>query len=227
VTDVFAFISPAAARDGVALRTPMERRHVAAGARIEERDGWRVAVYEHPESGENGENGENGNTWIADVSHLGKLDVRGTEVELDELTGGLARGHAREDDGVWTLRLTPGHAYVLCPYPRVAALRERIGAAAVDVTSGLAGVALGGPGWRDIFNRSSGIDVRPSALPPLRCTSGSVMRVPTLILHDGEGVLMFVGWEYGEYFWDAILDAAAGRDLVAVTAGAGREAGVA
>jgi glycine cleavage system aminomethyltransferase T len=219
VTDVFAFISPAAARDGVALRTPMERRHVAAGARIEERDGWRVAVYEHPENG--------GGTWIADVSDLGKLDVRGTEAELDELTGGLARGHAREDDGVWTLRLTPGHAYVLCPHRRVAGLRERIGAAAVDVTSGLAGVALGGPGWRDIFNRSSGIDVRPSALPPLRCTSGSVMRVPTLILHDGQGVVMLVGWEYGEYFWDAILDAAAGSDLVAVTAGAEREAGVA
>lgn len=221
MTDVFAFISPAAARTGVALRTPMERRHIAAGARIEEYDGWRVAVYE------NGEGGAGDATWIADVSHLGKLDVRGTEAELDALTGGLARGHAREDDGVWTLRLTPGHAYVLCPYPRVAGLRERIGAAAVDVTSGLAGVALGGPGWREIFNRSSGIDVRASALPPLRCTSGSVMRVPTLILHDGEGVVMLVGWEYGEYFWDAILDAGAGRDLVAVTAGAGREAGVA
>ena len=33
------------------------------------------------------------------------------------------------------------------------------------------------------------------------------MRVPTLILHDGEAVSMLVGWEYGEYFWDAILDA--------------------
>lgn len=217
MSGIYAFMSPAAAGTGVELRTPMERRHLAAGAEIEERDGWRVAVYA----------GEPGDTWIADVSPLGKLDVRGQAEEVDEVTGGLHRGHVREDDGVWTLRLTAGHAYVLCPYPRVADLGERIGPAAVDVTSGLAGVALGGAGWRDVFSRSSGIDVRASSLPPMRCTAGSVMRVPTVILHDGEGVVMLVGWEYGEYFWDAILDAGAGHDLTPVTAGAAQRVGVA
>jgi len=195
--DPYAFMSPATAGNGVVLRTPMDRRHAAAGATFAERDGWRIAEYE----------GEPADPWLADVSHLGKLDVRGSQAELDELTGGLPTGAARRDGDVWTLRLTPIHGYVLCPYGRVGALRDSIGAPAIDVTSGLAGVALGGSRWRDVMNRSSGLDVRPARFGPGRCMAGSVMRVPALIVNEGESIAMFVGWEYGEYFWDAIIDA--------------------
>lgn len=195
--DPYAFMSPATAGNGVVLRTPMDRRHSAAGATFAERDGWRVAEYE----------GAPADPWLADVSHLGKLDLRGSQAELDELTGGLGTGAARRDGDVWTLRLTPVHGYVLCPYGRVGELRATIGAAAIDVTSGLAGVALGGSQWREVMNRSSGLDVRPSRFGPNRCMAGSVMRVQTLILNEGESISMFVGWEYGEYFWDALLDA--------------------
>jgi len=195
--DPYAFMSPATAGNGVVLRTPMDRRHAAAGATFAERDGWRIAEYE----------GEPADPWLADVSHLGKLDVRGSQAELDELTGGLPTGAARRDGDVWTLRLTPVHGYVLCPYGRVGALRDSVGAPAIDVTSGLAGVALGGSRWREVMNRSSGLDVRPARFGPGRCMAGSVMRVPTLIVNEGESIAMFVGWEYGEYFWDAIIDA--------------------
>lgn len=211
--DPYAFMSPAAASPDVALRTPMERRHIAAGASIEERDGWRVGVY--PENDGDG-------PWIADVSHVGKLDLRGAAAELDELTGGLGTGEARLDGGTWLLRLTPTHGYALCPFPRLAALRASLGTAAIDVTCGLAGVTLGGSRWREVMNRSSGLDVRASRFPANRCMAGSVMRVPTLMLHDGEAVSMFVGWEYGEYFWDAILDAGATLGIAARTPAADR-----
>ncbi len=144
--------------------------------------------------------------------------------ELDELTGGLAPGAARADDDVWTLRLTPTHGYVLCPFDRVEAIRSSIGGAAVDVTCGLAAVALGGERWRDVFNRSSGLDVRASRFPANRCMAGSVMRVPTLVLNEGEDISMFVGWEYGEYFWDAILDAGETLGIGARTPAAARSA---
>jgi len=195
--DPYAFIAPASAAPGVALRTPMERAHLAAGATIAEVDGWRVAAYAPAQAG----------TWACDVSHLGKLDVRAPAAELDALTGGLGTGAARNDDGVWTLRLTPTHGYVVCPFPRVAALRERIGAAAIDVTCAMAAVALGGERRRDVFNRSSGLDVRESRFGPGRCMAGSVMRVPALVLNRGEDFLMLVAWEFGEYFLDAVLDA--------------------
>jgi Sarcosine oxidase, gamma subunit family len=213
--DPYAFMSPATAEAGVALRTPMERRHIAAGAAIEERDGWRIGVY--PGDGE-------GDPWVVDVSHLGKLDLRATAAGIDELTGGLAPGEARADGGVWTMRLTPTHGYVVCPFDRVEAIRSTTGGAAVDVTCGLAGVAVGGERWRDVMNRSSGLDVRPSRFPANRCMAGSVMRVPTLLLNAGEHISMFVGWEYGEYFWDAILDAGAPLAIGARTPAAARSA---
>jgi hypothetical protein len=198
--DPYAFMSPSTAGTGVALRTPMERRHLAAGATIEERDGWRIGVY--PDDAD-------GDPWVVDVSHLGKLDLRATAAGLDELTGGLAPGEARADGDVWTLRLTPTHGYVLCPFDRIEPIRSATSGAAIDLTCGLAGVAAGGTRWRDVINRSSGLDVRPTRFPANRCMAGSVMRVPTLVLNEGEHVSMFVGWEYGEYFWDAILDAGA------------------
>jgi sarcosine oxidase gamma subunit len=207
--DPYAFLSPAAAAGGVGLRTPMERSHLAAGATIETVDGWRVAAYDAVEGAD---------AWAADLSHLGKLDVRGTAAELDTLTGGLEKGAARRDGDVWTLRLTPTHGYVLAPFGQIAGLRGRIGPAAIDVSCGLAAVALGGPRRRDVFNRSSGLDVREGRFGPNRCMAGSVMRVPALVLNRGDDLLMLVAWEYGEYFFDAILDA--GQTLGIVRAGA-------
>jgi hypothetical protein len=198
IRDPYAFLSPAAAAAGVGLRTPVERSHLAAGAALEDVDGWRVAAY--PPNGEAA-------ATVTDLSHLGKLDLRASAEELDALTGGLGPGAAREDDGVWTLRLTPAHGYVLCPFPRVNALRDRIGGAALDVTCAYAALALGGERRLDVFNRSSGLDVRESRFGPDRCMAGSVMRVPTLVLNRGGDLVMLVAWEYGEYFWDAILDA--------------------
>jgi glycine cleavage system aminomethyltransferase T len=198
IRDPYAFLSPAAAAAGVGLRTPMERSHLAAGAALEDVDGWRVAAY--PANGEAA-------ATLTDLSHLGKLDLRASARELDALTGGLGPGAAREDDGIWTLRLTPTHAYVLSPFPRVNALRDRIGATALDVTCAFAAVALGGERRRDVFNRSSGLDVREGRFGPDRCMAGSVMRVPTLVLNRGDDLVMLVAWEHGEYFWDAILDA--------------------
>jgi sarcosine oxidase gamma subunit family protein len=210
--DPYAFISPAAvaaeAGHRPVLRSPMEHAHLAAGATLESRDGWQLAVY--PENG--------ADLWLADVSHLGKLDLRGTAEELDALTGGLEPGHAREDGGVWTLRLTAIHGYVICPFGRVAELSRRIGPAAIDVTCGLAAVQLGGAAWREVWMRSSGVDARASRFPANRCLAGSVMRVPTLVVNQGDRVLMLVGWEYGEYFWDAILDAGATLGIERVSA---------
>ena len=115
--DPYAFLSPAAAaRRRRACARRWSARHIAAGATIEERDGWRIGVY--PDDGD-------GDPWVVDVSHLGKLDLRATAAGLDELTGGLAPGEARADGGVWTLRLTPTHGYVLCPFDRVEAIRAR------------------------------------------------------------------------------------------------------
>ena len=213
--DPYAFLSPAAVvaddRFQPLLRSPIEAAHVTAGAAIEEHEGWRIAVYENGAAG----------LWLSDLSHLGKLDLRGTQAELDELTGGLAAGQARADGDIWTLRLTPTHGYVICPFGRVGELRARIGGAAVDASCGLAAVALGGDAWREVWMRSSGLDARERSFGPGRCLAGSVMRAQTIAVNLGEHVLMLVGWEFAEYFWDALLDAGGELGLVPVTLGVG------
>ena len=133
----------------------MERSHIAAGAASPTTRAGGSPPIQH----------ESAELWIADRSHLGKLDLRGTAEELDALTGGLEPGHARDDGGVWTLRLTATHGYVICGFDRVGELRERIGAAAVDITCAMAAVEIGGAEWREVFMRSSGSDVRASQFP--------------------------------------------------------------
>jgi heterotetrameric sarcosine oxidase gamma subunit len=212
--DPYAFLSPSlAAPEGdrtPVLRTPMERHHLAAGARIEEREGWRIAEYP----------GNGGDPWAADVSHTGKLDVRAAPERLDELLGeALAIGRARREDGTWTLRLSPTRAVVLCPFGRVDELRARFGDAAVDMTCGWAAVALGGERAREVLNRSSALDVRPKSFPPGACTAGSVLRTSTILLHEDDGRFrLLAGWELGEYLWESLLDAGAPLGIERVSA---------
>src|SRR5262245_41521780 len=80
-----------------ALRSSMERHQRDAGAQFEERDGWLVPVRF------SGEADRLRQVGIADLSHLGKLEVFGDG--------------AREErpDLVW-YPYRPGRALVLCPY---------------------------------------------------------------------------------------------------------------
>jgi glycine cleavage system aminomethyltransferase T len=221
MSDSFAFLSPAAVRstDGrrPLLRTPVERAHIAAGATMEEAGGWRIARYD----------AESGEAWLADVSHTGKLDVRGDAARVDELTGGSELGAASLHDGVWTLRISPTHAVVLCPFERVADLKERIGAGVTDMTCGWAAFTLGGPALREVFMRSSSLDVRENRFPPGRCMVGSVMRAGTIVLNEGDRFRMLVNWEVGEYFWESILDAGVNFGIAPVSAGVALREGVA
>jgi sarcosine oxidase gamma subunit len=209
----FAFLSPAAAQD-VALRTPMERNHRAAGAEIEQQDGWRIAVY--PANGE-------APAWLADLSHHGKIDVRGSATEIDALTGGSGLGHASHVDGVWTLRLSPTHAVVLCAFSRVAELRQRIASdtpalCVVDMTCGWAAAMIGGEHVREVFMRSSSLDVRPHRFPSGACMAGSVMRCGSIVLNDDGRFWVLCGWEFGEYMWESLLDAGQALGITPVSA---------
>ncbi len=83
-----------AGRDGdVLARSPMEALAVDAGARLEARDGWNVAVsYPAASFGESV-------SWC-DTSHLPKLQLQGS------LDPSLPFGTAVRRDGAWWCRLT-------------------------------------------------------------------------------------------------------------------------
>ena len=126
-------------------------------------------------------------------------------------------------DGVWTLRLSPTHAVVLCPFDRVEELRSRIASApticVVDMTCGWVAVMIGGEQVREVFMRSSSLDVRPHRFPPGACMAGSVMRCASIVLNDEDRFWVLCGWEFGEYMWDSLLDAGVNLDITPVSAG--------
>ena len=119
------FLSPS---PGAPARSPMERQALAAGAQLERRDGWNVAVRF------DGEEQRLPTVGFADLSHLRKVELQG-ELEPAEL--GKA---ARVDEGWW------------CPYSAARAIvlgdvgEERFnGLSVLDVTTVFAAAGRRGP----------------------------------------------------------------------------------
>jgi glycine cleavage system aminomethyltransferase T len=189
----FEFLEPS----GTAVaRSPMEGQALAAGARMELRDGWNVAV-----AYDAGERQRLDSTvgW-ADVSHLIKLELHGS--------GGaeLEPGMATRAHGAWWCPVTRDRTLVIGE----AGVRERAGDA-VEVTTALAALTIAGPLAREVFARFCALDLRPRSTPVRGFRPGSVARTPGYVLReDSERFLMLFGWALGEYMWTVVADAAEG-----------------
>jgi glycine cleavage system aminomethyltransferase T len=182
------FLSPS---PSALARSPMERQALAAGARLEQREGWNVAVRF------DGEKAERDTVGFADLSHLAKLELQGPHY--------LELGHATYEDGVWRCPFTPGRVLVLGERRDVPDLPD-----AVDVTTAFAALAIVGPLAREVFARFTAIDLRDSVTSVHAFRPGSVARTPGAILRQAEDRwLMLFGAALGQYMWTVVADAVA------------------
>jgi sarcosine oxidase, subunit gamma len=201
---------------GALARSPMERLAKAAGARLEARTGWNVAVaYSGDEQRRASQT-----VGFADRSHLTKLELQGPAGELARIAreagdgATLELGKATRSAGAWWCPVTPERLLVLAEPESTAssAVSEATTDKAVtllDVTSGLAAMALIGPGCRELLARFCAIDVRPAVTPVTGFRPGSVARTPGYLLCEREDqLLILVGWALGEYLWEVVADAA-------------------
>ena len=181
----FEFLRPSA--EAVA-RSPMEAQALAAGAQMELRDGWNVAVAypgDPPAAA----------AWV-DSSHLCKLEVAGAHQ--------LAFGTASRIDGAWWCPVTRDRTLV------IGGTRDLTGDH-VEVTTALAALTIVGPLAREVFARFCAVDLRPQAMPVGGFRPASVARTPGYVLReDSERFLMLFGWALGEYMWTVVADAASG-----------------
>ncbi|MGH2762436.1 MAG: hypothetical protein ACRDLD_07630, partial [Thermoleophilaceae bacterium] len=171
----------------------MERQAVAAGARLERRDGWNVAVgFDTPEAELERCRSAVG---FADLSHLGKVEVHGPrQPDLDRS---------------WWCAYTPERALVLCEPEDLPALRGRLGDSAVDVTTAFGALAIVGPLARELFARFCALDLRDAVTPVHAFRPGSVARTPGAVLRQAEDRwLMLFGAALGQYMWTVVADAA-------------------
>jgi glycine cleavage system aminomethyltransferase T len=185
------FLSPA---PSAIARSPMEREALAAGATLEQRDGWNVAV------GFEGEQGHLSTVAFADRSQIGKLELVGEH--------GLEVGLAHRRDDAWWCPTSSERALVLCEPDRTAALRDAL-EGAVDLTSAMGALTIAGPLAPETFARFTAIDLRPQVTKPGDWRPGSVARTPGGILCEAEDrYLMLFGAALGQYVWTVVDDAA-------------------
>jgi glycine cleavage system aminomethyltransferase T len=187
------FLSPAPT---AVARSPMEREALAAGATLEQRDGWNVAV------SFDGEERHLSSVAFADRSHIGKLELNGEH--------GLELGQATLKDEAWWCPTSRERALVLCESDRTAALRDQLGDAVVDLTSAMGALTIAGPLAGELFARFTALDLRPQVTPIHGFRPGSVSRTPGAVLREAEDRwLMLFGAALGSYVWTVVADAAA------------------
>ena len=202
-----AFLSPG---PGAVAKSPMEPGTVAAGATIENRDGWNVATA-FPDEGRS-----ISRVGFADLSHLGKIEIQG---DVSAITGhDLELGRALRAEGAWWCPYSAQRAIVLCSPGDTAALRDRLTASAaeasglgsvIDTTTSQGAMTILGRLARETFARFTAIDLRPAITPPLAFRPGSVARTGGAILCEApDRYLMLFGAALGQYVWTVVADAA-------------------
>jgi glycine cleavage system aminomethyltransferase T len=199
-----SFLDPAsragAGRHVPVARSPMEAKAIAAGARMERRDGWNVAASyggpgmrrpaTHPSEGEAFADNA-AIVGFADVSHLRKTELQGDV--------GMPDGRARRAAGTWRCVLTPRRALVI-------GNSDETG---VDVTGAYCAMTIVGPQARETIARFCSLDLRPQVTPVGGLRPGSVARTPGLVIREADDrYLLLAGFAFGEYLWTVVADAA-------------------
>ncbi len=209
-------------------RTAMYHAQLVMGAVMTDADGWQLPVHYGDASREAAWLRET--VGVSDVSPIGKARVVGADAAqaVNILLPGAAElpsGSVSEADSalerggkLLTARLAPDEFLVLTPAGVAPFAIDAIQSAhpgcayAIDVTSGLCGVAIVGPATREMMSRITEIDTSPRALPDLSCVQSRFADVQGLLLRrDVNSIVMYqfyAGREFGEYLWEVLIETA-------------------
>ena len=210
-------------------RTAMYHVQLAMGAVMADADGWQLPL--HYGDAEQEARWLRETVGVSDVSPLGKIRVVGAEAP--QAAAALAPSAAGEQGvnsvteadsplerggKLLSARLTQDEFLVLTPAgvapAAVAAIRQAAApcAHAVDVTSGLCGIAIVGPATHELMSRVAEVDTSPRAMPDLTCIQSRFADIQALLLRRDVNAIpmyqLYAGREFGEYLWEALVEAA-------------------
>lgn len=209
--------------------TAMHHQHLALGATMVEEDGWqRPARYT---SADEELQRLKGSVGLLDISPLAKLSIQGDEAEslltnvfpgLPSLrVGEVSRQNPAtrpESDPVLLARLARDEFLILTGPSHSVSLSEDLDghpggcAHVLDLSSGLAGARVSGPSAHLLLAAVTEFDVSPSAFPDMSCAQAKTAEIHCIIFRSDLAGLasyeLFFGREFGEYMWEALLEAA-------------------
>ncbi len=212
-------------------RTAMYHLQLAMGAVMGDADGWQLPMH----YGDAGEEGRwlRETVGVSDVSPLGKIRVVGAEAskavaflvpqaaEQDIHSVADANSSLERGGRLLSARLAQDEFLVLTPAGVASSAVEAMrhsgsnGSHAVNVTSGLCGIAIVGPATHELMSRVAELDTTPRAMPDLTCVQSRFADLQALLLRrDVNGIAMYqlyAGREFGEYLWEVFVGSA--RDV--------------
>ena len=211
-------------------RSAMHHKQVALGASMEERNGWQQPV--RYSSDEEELRCLKSGAGIHDISSVGKISIQGDDIENYLSTnfsdgGGLAVGEVRHvasasiaaADKFVLARMAQDNFLVLTPADQTSALAESLTedpdrcAHIVDMSSGLAGVSITGPQSSLILSQISELDLSPVGFPDMHFAQTKAAEIHGTLLRIDRGSLpsyeLYFPREFGEYMWDALMEAGA------------------
>jgi hypothetical protein len=126
-----------------------------------------------------------GSRGIDDLSLLGKIEVRGVDVDTLDLG----------DEEI--IRLTPARALLICPDERRDALQRSLPGVTIDMTAAYAGIGVAG---ETLLRRLTDLDL--DALP----AAGKVAGVPALVTRSGSTYRIWFAQEHGDSVVELVRD---------------------
>ena len=206
----------------------MHHSQLEMGALMAGADGWQLPLHYGDVDGEA--------VWlresvgVSDVSPIGKVRAVGEGVAqavgslvqgaADQPIGAVVEGNSTLPRGgkLLSVRLAHDEYLLLTPAGESASAIAALGVGAsgcvyaVDVTSGLCGVAIAGPATQALMSRITDVNTSPAALPDLTGVQSRFADVQGLLLRrDVDGIAMYqlyASREFGEYLWEVLVETA-------------------
>ena len=222
-----AFLSPDLAEPAggftPVVQSNIEAALVADGARIEERDGWRIAVDYGDPAAESKAVAET--LGVAELSCLGVIELIAPPASVEQVVTQVAGQQVRLGEGswgadAWWCPVRPDRVLAVTGPANTRDLREQMEQAAAaapglctvtDLTSSMTAFCSAGPRARDCFARYCALDLRDREMPVRGFMPGSVGRVPGMILRQSQDRYLHIfGAASAEYMWEMVIDAAEG-----------------
>ena len=181
-------------------RGPLVDLHQRSGAKLDEIDGWQVAVsYPREAAIINA---------LVDISHSPTHEINGRDsaASLSRICGA--------DVPVRTIQ-TQGNrqAYRLTPARAILFAYDNLDGQALDVTGGWASLALIGPDAERILSKLTAIDLRERTLPVGACCQGPLFAVNTLFGRLPGRFELHLCSDSAAFFWEVLMDAGAEFNL--------------